>query len=188
MMAYLLTHKDTHYPETRALISRIVHLVVKTGILTALAAVLVLILYVALPQRAYYAAVGAILAKLYSNALLVLFNSRIHIRGARREAPTEPSPFAADTHPGSTHRPAASSYTTRRGTRRNWSIRLHGSTARSPSRAAVALSADRSGAESAMSSFGGVHVHEQVWVHTDDLEMKERAVETEKTVVLETDC
>lgn len=42
-----------------------------------------LILYVALPHRAYFSTVGAILAKLYANSLLVLFNSRIRIAGSR---------------------------------------------------------------------------------------------------------
>ena len=42
-----------------------------------------LILYVALPHRAYFSTIGAILAKLYANSLLVLFNSRIRIAGSR---------------------------------------------------------------------------------------------------------
>lgn len=44
-----------------------------------MAAILVLVLYVAFPQRAYYSCIGAILAKLYANSLLVMFNSRMHI-------------------------------------------------------------------------------------------------------------
>ncbi|EKM52232.1 uncharacterized protein PHACADRAFT_198296 [Phanerochaete carnosa HHB-10118-sp] len=153
-MAYLLTHKDTHYPETRAIITRVVHLIVKTGVLTALSAILVLVLYVALPSRAYYACIGAILAKLYSNSLLVLFNTRMHIRGGRN------GPSHVHTGP-----PVRASI-------------------RSASHAAAAVSLGAPGGATTMSSFGGVHVHEQVWVHTDGMEMKERSSSpVEKAVV-----
>ncbi|KIP12183.1 hypothetical protein PHLGIDRAFT_124345 [Phlebiopsis gigantea 11061_1 CR5-6] len=83
VMAYLLLRKDVQSIQTRAIISRLVRLVVETGTLTATAATLMLILYVALPHRAYFSTVGAILAKLYANSLLVLFNSRIRIAGSR---------------------------------------------------------------------------------------------------------
>ncbi|GJE97024.1 hypothetical protein PsYK624_132340 [Phanerochaete sordida] len=130
-MAWLLLHKDTRSAATRARITRLVHIVVETGSLTAAGAVLVLVLYVALPARAYYAAVGAVLGKLYSNALLVLFNSRMRVAPVVVAARDEGS-------------------------------------ARVRAKAALGFgrrSASRSG------DLGGVHVEEQVWVHTDEIQM-----------------
>lgn len=48
-----------------------------------MAAAIMLLLYVTTPNHAYYSAIGAILAKLYANSLLVMFNSRIRIIGSR---------------------------------------------------------------------------------------------------------
>ncbi|EKM52235.1 uncharacterized protein PHACADRAFT_260469 [Phanerochaete carnosa HHB-10118-sp] len=145
-MAYLLLRANTKSSETRAMITRLVQIIIETGTLTAFAAVLVLVLYVALPNRAYYTAVGAVLGKLYSNALLVLFNSRMRVSGSRA--------------PPSTHTRGPSDDATR----------VHRPAARLGAKALVSFG--RSTPEATSPDLGGVHVEEQVWVHTDDIEMK----------------
>ncbi|EKM57656.1 uncharacterized protein PHACADRAFT_192793 [Phanerochaete carnosa HHB-10118-sp] len=75
----------------------------------------------------------------YSNSLFVPFNTRMHIRGGR-----------------------------------NWTSYFHtGAPARASVRsaghaAAAVVSLGAPGGVTTMSSFGGVHVHEQVWVHGRD--------------------
>jgi hypothetical protein len=49
----------------------------------ALAATVDLILFLAFPHASYHSCVALVLAKLYSNSLLVLFNFRIRILGSR---------------------------------------------------------------------------------------------------------
>lgn len=46
-----------------------------------------LILYLAFPHSTYYPCVALVLAKLYSNSLLVLLNAQIRIVGARNWSP-----------------------------------------------------------------------------------------------------
>jgi hypothetical protein len=94
---------NSKLPRTRAIVTRLVQLIVGTGSLTgpheccsvyftgewtdfkcvAVAAMLDLVLYYAFPRYAYHSCVAAILGKLYSNSLLVIFNSRIRIVGGR---------------------------------------------------------------------------------------------------------
>ena len=52
-------------------------------------AIIDLSLFLGLPHRDYYAGVALILAKVYSNSLLVMFNTQIRIVGARNWAPPE---------------------------------------------------------------------------------------------------
>ncbi|EKM52239.1 uncharacterized protein PHACADRAFT_148756 [Phanerochaete carnosa HHB-10118-sp] len=85
MTLFLLRH-DIMNPEMHALITRLVRLVVGTGMLTALAATIDLVLFLAFPHRAYHGCIALTLAKLYSNSLLVLFNSRIRIVDGRLRA------------------------------------------------------------------------------------------------------
>lgn len=81
--------------------TRLIHLVVETGSLTglfplcflglvivshrftAITATVDLVLFLAFSHTAYHAAVALTLAKLYSNSMLVILNSRMRIRGAR---------------------------------------------------------------------------------------------------------
>lgn len=100
---------------THAKISRLIRLIVETGCLTgvfflviyrssslwslctnlclALAATIDIILFLVFPHNAYHGCVALTLAKLYSNSLLVIFNSRIHIHGGRN-SPTAMSSSA----------------------------------------------------------------------------------------------
>lgn len=70
-------------PATRTLISKIVRLVVETGILTSITTTVDLIVFMVLPGTSYHAAIALILAKLYSNSMLVILNSRLEIVGGR---------------------------------------------------------------------------------------------------------
>ncbi|GJE96047.1 hypothetical protein PsYK624_122400 [Phanerochaete sordida] len=82
-MAYYLSRGDSGLPTTHAVITRLLRLIVGTGSLTAIMATVDLILYFAFPHEAYHGCIALVLAKLYSNSLLVLFNSRIRIVGSR---------------------------------------------------------------------------------------------------------
>lgn len=135
---------------------KLVHVIVETGALTgdlaeaarprtsdltestATAAVVDISLYFGFSHNNYHACVALVLAKLYSNSLLVLFNTRARVVGGRNWTPDV-----------------------------IYELRRDGSapTQQMP----VTL-----GARSAASSLGGVHVHEEIWVNTDDMEMHER--------------
>ncbi|TBU37349.1 hypothetical protein BD309DRAFT_876619 [Dichomitus squalens] len=82
-MAYLLLRNDVRSAQTHAIINRLVRLVVETGTLTAVAATIDIVLYFSEPDTDYHSCIATILAKLYSNSLLVIFNSRIRIVGGR---------------------------------------------------------------------------------------------------------
>lgn len=75
-MVYLLLKRNSGIAQTNTTIIRLVHLVIETGMLTAGAALLELILFLRFPNDAFHATVAFTLAKLYSNSLMVLFNNR----------------------------------------------------------------------------------------------------------------
>jgi hypothetical protein len=97
-----------------------------------------IILYYAIPDKAYHACPATILAKLYSNSMLAIFNSRIRIVGGR-DWSSDSNIISMDTHgelrgDHSTGGPIVFSRTTRTGT----------------------------------SSFGGaIHVEQEVWTDGD---------------------
>ncbi|KAF9264344.1 hypothetical protein L218DRAFT_808330, partial [Marasmius fiardii PR-910] len=85
-MTYVLSKCDAQFQETRDILNRIVRLTMETGILTATIATINLILFLAFPKSSYYMALSLILAKLYSNSLMVIFNSRVKIVGGRGQS------------------------------------------------------------------------------------------------------
>ncbi|KAF8909916.1 hypothetical protein CPB85DRAFT_1414242 [Mucidula mucida] len=85
-MTHHLVSADTGFKSTHLILTKIIRLVVETGSVTASVAVLDLILFLTFPDATYHTVPAQSLAKLYSNAVLVLFNSRIKIRGGREEA------------------------------------------------------------------------------------------------------
>ncbi|KLO19181.1 hypothetical protein SCHPADRAFT_918701 [Schizopora paradoxa] len=87
-MTFVLLRKDTQIPQTHAMITRIVRLVVETGCLTALAATIDLILFLSFQHNSYHGCVALTLAKLYSNSLMVIFNSRLRIVDGRNVTTT----------------------------------------------------------------------------------------------------
>ncbi|KIK56245.1 hypothetical protein GYMLUDRAFT_230338 [Collybiopsis luxurians FD-317 M1] len=83
VMSYYLSRKDTGFKQTRVLVHKLVRLTIETGALTATCATVYIVLFIALPHVQYYLAVGLTLAKLYSNTLLLIFNSRVRVIGGR---------------------------------------------------------------------------------------------------------
>ncbi|KAJ4479143.1 hypothetical protein J3R30DRAFT_3882170 [Lentinula aciculospora] len=77
-MLYLLTRarKFTSYRHTENMLSRLIGLTVGGGLLTTSVAIVDAVMYIVYKHNNYHAAPVAILAKLYTNALMVLFNSR----------------------------------------------------------------------------------------------------------------
>ncbi|KAG6829915.1 hypothetical protein H0H92_002938 [Tricholoma furcatifolium] len=84
-MTYLLSRHDTGFRSTHLMITRLQRLVIETGTATAFVAVTNLFLFFKYPHTNYYTVPVLIIAKLYCNTLLVLFNSRMKIEGGREE-------------------------------------------------------------------------------------------------------
>ncbi|KIJ36587.1 hypothetical protein M422DRAFT_124423, partial [Sphaerobolus stellatus SS14] len=82
-MTYYLSRKETHLKRTSAVINRLIRLTIETGSLTATVAIVDITLYLVFPHQDYHTAPALTLAKLYSNTLLVVFNSRLRIVGGR---------------------------------------------------------------------------------------------------------
>ncbi|KLO08560.1 hypothetical protein SCHPADRAFT_1000869 [Schizopora paradoxa] len=80
-MTYILLQKDTRLPATHALITKLVRVIVETGCLTAVSATIQMALFISLREKPYFTCIGLALAKLYSNSLLAILNSRIRIEG-----------------------------------------------------------------------------------------------------------
>ncbi|KAJ6482578.1 hypothetical protein C8R45DRAFT_1001936 [Mycena sanguinolenta] len=79
---YLLKH-DTGFRRTHLLIVKLIRLTIETGCLTAAVALINLAVFFAFPGRSYFFAAGALLPKLYANAIFAVLNSRFQIVGGR---------------------------------------------------------------------------------------------------------
>ncbi|KIY69461.1 hypothetical protein CYLTODRAFT_372585 [Cylindrobasidium torrendii FP15055 ss-10] len=84
LMVYFLSRQPAHFKPTKLLVSRMIRLTVETGSITAFLAVVTVILF-STTTGSYYACLGALAAKLYSNVCLAILNSRISIREGREE-------------------------------------------------------------------------------------------------------
>jgi len=80
---YLLLREKADNKATRLIVSRIIRLLMETGLLTATAAIAHMILFLAFNKYDYYAITGFSMAKLYSNSMLVVLNSRMRIENGR---------------------------------------------------------------------------------------------------------
>ncbi|KAF8956569.1 hypothetical protein BDZ97DRAFT_1850938, partial [Flammula alnicola] len=78
-MSYYLKSRDSGMMETHVLITRVIRLTVETGTLTAVIAIVTLILNYLPGQPTYYQASVSALGKLYSNSMMVVFNSRMRV-------------------------------------------------------------------------------------------------------------
>ncbi|KAK0454046.1 uncharacterized protein EV420DRAFT_617008 [Desarmillaria tabescens] len=85
-MTYFLSRFDTKYKETQAVISKFIRLTIETGTMTATVAVIDLILFLVFPRKNFHITPALVLAKLYSNTLLVMLNSRMHVSRAREDS------------------------------------------------------------------------------------------------------
>lgn len=112
----------------------------------ALAATIDLTLFLAFPHSSYYTCVALTLAELYSNSLLVLFNSRIRtIRGRNNmlqlRVGNPSTSMVTKSQPGSAHG-------------------RHGATS-------MLHTVHFGGATTTTGSLGGVNVQEESWIDTD---------------------
>ncbi|KAJ8087667.1 hypothetical protein PM082_006502 [Marasmius tenuissimus] len=82
-MTYVLSKANSTYKETRDLIRRLIILTMETGALTALATTVDIIILLGFPKQTVHVTFTLTLAKLYSNSLLVVLNTRLVIPGSR---------------------------------------------------------------------------------------------------------
>ncbi|KIP07582.1 hypothetical protein PHLGIDRAFT_54932, partial [Phlebiopsis gigantea 11061_1 CR5-6] len=75
------------YRKPKYLFMAFLRSVMESGSLTALIASLDIILFFTYPHEAYHACITLVLSKLYSNSLLVMFNSQIRLVSARSLEP-----------------------------------------------------------------------------------------------------
>ncbi|EKM52241.1 uncharacterized protein PHACADRAFT_260480 [Phanerochaete carnosa HHB-10118-sp] len=169
-MTYLLLRKDTKVPETHAIVTKLVRLIVETGMLTALAATIDIILFLAFPHNSYHGCVATTLAKLYSNSLLVLFNSRIRIVGGRN---------------GTSHGVVAS-YSS--GPVKGAPGGATAGTGAAPS-TFRAVDFGSCGTTTTTTSLGGMHVHEERYIDTDpeSIPMEDQSFSAKKSAGLTLD-
>ncbi|KAJ7721433.1 hypothetical protein DFH07DRAFT_784119 [Mycena maculata] len=78
-----LTKSGIEFRRTRELVSRLTRLIIETGTLTAVVALVTMTLFLAFPRNEYYLTPAAILPELYANSILFILNSRMKIVGGR---------------------------------------------------------------------------------------------------------
>ena len=110
-----------------------------------------MILYYAVPHRAYHSCPATVLAKLYSNSMLALFNSRLRIVGARDWA-SDDNVISLDA--GYSHSHYSGAHSAGPGVGRGAE--------------SVGPIVFKSVTRTATSSFGGgIHVEQEVWTEGD---------------------
>ncbi|PBK61346.1 hypothetical protein ARMSODRAFT_669717 [Armillaria solidipes] len=82
-MTYYLMRRDTGFRQTRILVTKLIRLTIETGSVTAVVALLNLILFYAFPRQTFYGTPALIMPKLYANTVYMVLNSRIRILGGR---------------------------------------------------------------------------------------------------------
>ncbi|KAK0454286.1 hypothetical protein EV421DRAFT_1940917 [Armillaria borealis] len=80
-MTYYLTRHNTSFRQTRILVTKLIRLTIETGSVTAVVALLNLILFFAFPHQTFYGTPAIIMPKLYANTVYMVLNSRIQIVG-----------------------------------------------------------------------------------------------------------
>ncbi|KAG7449954.1 uncharacterized protein BT62DRAFT_928731 [Guyanagaster necrorhizus] len=82
-MTFYLMRSDTGFRRTRMLVTKLIRLTIETGFVTAVVALLNLILFFAFPHQTFYGTPALIMTKLYANTVYMVLNSRIQILGGR---------------------------------------------------------------------------------------------------------
>ncbi|KAJ8487633.1 hypothetical protein ONZ45_g14258 [Pleurotus djamor] len=89
-MIYFLSKSRTGFRQTNVLLTKLVRIVIETGLTCATFAVLDLILFLAFQETNYHLAPSVALSKLYSNSLLVVLNARVRmVNGRETRAATQ---------------------------------------------------------------------------------------------------
>ncbi|KAH8806618.1 hypothetical protein DL96DRAFT_1631209 [Flagelloscypha sp. PMI_526] len=78
LLSFYLTRMKSSFAETNSIVTRIVSLIVGSGVLTAVWAIIIVILYFLSPQE--FAMFTNVISKCYSNSLMVMLNQRIDLR------------------------------------------------------------------------------------------------------------
>ncbi|PBK66288.1 hypothetical protein ARMSODRAFT_1021489 [Armillaria solidipes] len=78
-----LMRSTTNFRRTRMLVTKIIRLTIETGSVTAVVALLTLILFIAFPHQTFYITPALLVPKLYANAIYMVLNSRFQIIGGR---------------------------------------------------------------------------------------------------------
>ncbi|KAK0196089.1 hypothetical protein F5146DRAFT_1028513 [Armillaria mellea] len=82
-MTYYLMRSNTGFRHTQMLVTKLIRLIVETGSVTAVVALLSFVLFFAFPHQTFYGTPTLIVAKLYANNVYMVLNSRIRIIGGR---------------------------------------------------------------------------------------------------------
>ncbi|KAK0463393.1 hypothetical protein IW261DRAFT_1347623, partial [Armillaria novae-zelandiae] len=82
MTCYLMRSK-TYFRRTHILVAKLIRLTIETGSVTAIVALVTMILFLAFPQKIFYVTPSLVVSKLYANSVYVALNSRIQIMGGR---------------------------------------------------------------------------------------------------------
>ncbi|KJA20415.1 hypothetical protein HYPSUDRAFT_68590 [Hypholoma sublateritium FD-334 SS-4] len=77
MVYFLLTKRERTHMRTVRLIDRLIAFTLRTGLVTSMAAVSVIVVYKVMPSNLVFLAVYTSFSKLYTNSLLFSFNSRV---------------------------------------------------------------------------------------------------------------
>ncbi|KAK0196087.1 hypothetical protein F5146DRAFT_1176184 [Armillaria mellea] len=80
---YYLMHSKTGFRRSRILVTKIIHLTIETGSVTAVVALIALILFFGFPHHDFHGTPALIMPKLYANTIYMVLNSRIRILGGR---------------------------------------------------------------------------------------------------------
>ncbi|KAK0194328.1 hypothetical protein F5146DRAFT_1221791 [Armillaria mellea] len=83
MSCYLIRGCNTRFRRTRTLITKLVRLTIETGSVTAIVALLNVILFFVFPHHTFYMTPALLMPKLYTNTVYMVLNSRIRIIGGR---------------------------------------------------------------------------------------------------------
>ncbi|KAK0454323.1 hypothetical protein EV421DRAFT_2029418 [Armillaria borealis] len=82
-MTYYLMRSNTGFRRTQILVTKLIRLTIETGSLTAVVALVTIILFLAFPHQAFYGTPALIISKMYANTIYMVLNSRIRIMGGR---------------------------------------------------------------------------------------------------------
>ncbi|PBK84782.1 hypothetical protein ARMGADRAFT_1169981 [Armillaria gallica] len=82
-MTYYLMRSTTNFRRTRMLVTKIIRLTIETGSVTAIAALLNVVLFIMIPHQTSNIAPGLLVSKLYANSVYMVLNSRFQIIGGR---------------------------------------------------------------------------------------------------------
>ncbi|KAK0495062.1 hypothetical protein EDD18DRAFT_1310262 [Armillaria luteobubalina] len=78
-MTYYLMRSKTGFRSTQILVTKIIRLTIETGSVTAIVALVTIILFLAFPHQDFYVTPALATSKLYANTIYMVLNSRIRI-------------------------------------------------------------------------------------------------------------